>query len=113
MLALIKSANAWGSPAFDQEFKCEVSQLKIEQLPLQQGLSYSSVVADSEPKVVILSRVEQGGTIKVKAGVFYYGIVAGCSCADDPTPTNEITEYCEVMFTIDKKSAITTAVLAD
>ena len=49
--------------------------------------------------------------IRVTVGIFYTGIIAGCSCADDPTPVEENTEYCEVQLEIDKKTAETTIAL--
>jgi hypothetical protein len=45
--------------------------------------------------------------IRVKAGIFYQGVLGGCSCADDPTPASEINEYCEVQLDIDKSTAAT------
>jgi hypothetical protein len=60
---------------------------------------------------MILSVTEQPECIQVKAGLFYTGSVAGCSCADDPTPLDEINEYCEARFDIDKQTAATTITL--
>jgi hypothetical protein len=55
--------------------------------------------------VVVLGVAEEPDYIRVKAGIFYQGIIAGCSCADDPTPVGEQTEYCVVQFDIDKQTA--------
>ena len=41
----------------------------------------------------------------------YSGIIAGCSCADNPTPVSELNEYCEVQLEIDKKTAETKVAL--
>ena len=49
--------------------------------------------------------------IRVKAGLAYNGIIAGCSCSDDPTPIDETNEYCEVLFSINKETAETTVEL--
>ena len=38
-------------------------------------------------------------------GIFYTGVVAGCSCADDPTPVEEQHEYCEVLIEINRATA--------
>ena len=38
-------------------------------------------------------------------------MLAGCSCADDPTPVEEISQYCEVRLDIDKTTAETTVAL--
>lgn len=105
MIRLNRSAQAWGTPGFEAVFKQELRQLGGEQLPLQQGLSASSVALDSTLDVVILRASDDAGAIRVQAGIFYAGIVAGCSCADDPTPVSENTEYCEVQVVIDKATA--------
>ncbi len=80
-------------------------------LPLQQGLTVSSHVTGRPVQAMILSAGEEGNLIRVKAGVFYTGIIAGCSCADDPTPIAEHNEYCVVEFCIDKLSGLTTVML--
>lgn len=80
-------------------------------LPLQQGLSISSHVTDQPVQAMILDQSEDAHLIRIKVGIFYTGIIAGCSCADDPTPIAEQNEYCVVEFYIDKRSAETTVVL--
>ena len=60
---------------------------------------------------MILDQSEDGNLILVKAGIFYTGIIAGCSCADDPTPIAEQNEYCVLQFCIDKQTAETTVTL--
>jgi hypothetical protein len=78
---------------------------------LQQALAQSSYTDGANRSVRILDVADAGGGIRVKAGIFYTGIIAGCSCADDPTPLNEIAEYCELLFEIDKATAETTVTL--
>ena len=80
-------------------------------LPLQQGLSLSSYVGKSPVSAIILNTTEKTDSIQIKAGIFYTGIIAGCSCSDDPSPTDEQNEYCEVQFTINKNTAETTVTL--
>ena len=105
MIRLTNSLKAWGASNFEDVLKREVEQIKADALPLQQGLSLSSYVTDSPHKAVIVNVSEEADFIRVKAGLFYSGIIAGCSCADDPTPISEQTEYCEVLFAINKKTA--------
>jgi hypothetical protein len=49
--------------------------------------------------------------IRVKAGIFYKGVLGGCSCAGDPASAGENDEYCEVRLDIDKTSAATAVTL--
>lgn len=114
MLRFDNARRAWGTPDFEAILKTEIEQVNADQLPLQQGLSISSYVTDAPLKAIILRVNDREGLIQVKAGLFYSGIIAGCSCADDPTPISEQTEYCEVQIQIDKNtSEATVQLLAD
>lgn len=105
MIRLSEALSTWGTPAFNDVLKKEIEQLGIGELPLQQGLSTGSYATDSKLGVMIISTAEQQDFIRVKAGIFYSGIIAGCSCADDPTPVDEHSEYCEVQVDINKHTA--------
>lgn len=111
MIRLSKALNAWQTPVFKAVLKEEIEHLDAALLPLQQGLAQSSHVSSDKPDVMIISVADEPDCLRVKAGLFYTGIIAGCSCADDPTPIDEINEYCEVRFDIDKKTAETTVML--
>ncbi|MDP2430905.1 MAG: hypothetical protein Q8O33_02630 [Pseudomonadota bacterium] len=111
MIQLSKALSAWPSPEFEAVMKQEIECLDADLLPLQQGLSQSSHARSDKLSARIISVVEETDCLRVKAGLFYTGIIAGCSCADDPTPVDEINEYCEVRFDIDKQSAETRVVL--
>ena len=101
MIHLMKSRAAWGSDEFNEVFKAELQGLRAADLPLQQGLSLSSSVSAEPFQSMVISAVEKQGVIRVKAGIFYSGIISGCSCSDDPTPTDRQSEYCEVECAID------------
>ena len=105
MIRLADSLKAWGSPGFDEVFKAEAGGLGSEQLLLQQAMTQSSYVSDKDFTIVILNMSETPEAIEVKAGIFYAGIIAGSCCADDPSPVDEQTEYCEIQFVISKPTA--------
>lgn len=107
MFYLKASLKNWGTPGFESTLKKEIQQLDANLLPLQQGLSLSSYVSNRGFNPVILKTAEKAGLIQIKAGIFYSGIIAGCSCADDPSPQDEQTEYCEIELIIDKQTAET------
>lgn len=114
MIHLSQSLLAWKSPAFDNVLKQEIGQLDAAQLPLQQGLSATSYALDDKFDVMIISVADDPGFIHAKVGIFYSGILSGCNCADDPTPVEPQSEYCEVRVSIDKATAQATVVpLAD
>ena len=111
MIRLPEALSAWGTPDFTDILKKEIEQLDVENLPLQHGLSTASYATDNNLRVMIISVSEQPSCIRAKAGIFYSGVIAGCSCADDPTPVDEQNEYCEVQVDINKTSAETTIAL--
>lgn len=111
MIQLPKSISAWGSPEFNTVLKQEIEQLDADQLPLQQALTFSSHVTDRAFQARVLSVREETGGVRVKAGIFYTGVIAGCSCADDPTPVDELNEYCELQFDIDRSTGTATVTL--
>ena len=112
MINLPQSLAVWGSPAFDATFKCEVERLDKDLLPLQQALTQSSHVGDDAVKVMVLHTAEVSGILRIKTGVFFSGVIAGCNCADDPTPVDAMTEYGELLFEIDVVTARATVALA-
>jgi hypothetical protein len=99
------SLAAWGTPEFEETFKREVGRLTAEMLPLQAALTHGSYASDRVNGVILLSTSESADSVIIKAGLHFTGVIAGCSCADDPTPNNETVEYCEVRIELDRKSA--------
>lgn len=102
MIRLPESLAAWGSPGFEAAFKREVEQLSPDVLPLQQGLAHTSAVAGNGFSVRLIGSRADAARLHVRAGIFYAGIVGGCSCADDPTPVEAQPEYCELLFDINR-----------
>ena len=101
----------WRRPDFEDILKQEITSLGTEELPLQQGISQGSYVCDEPVRVMVIRVVEEADYLRAKIGVFYSSIIAGCNCADDPTPVDTLPEYCVIQFTINKKTAETTATL--
>lgn len=108
MIKLSKALIAWQTPDFKAVLKAEIESLDTTVLPLQQGLSQNSYVSGNKFSVMIIGVVEESDCIRIKVGIFYSGVIAGCNCADDPTRIDEQPEYCEVEFDIDKTTAETT-----
>ena len=111
MIRLPESLKAWGTPDFEAVLKREIEALDKQQLPLQQGLALSSQVAERPHRAMLISAAEAAGQLIVKAGIFYSGVIAGCNCADDPSPVDEQNEYCVVQLRIDTLSAESTVSL--
>lgn len=106
MIHLPDSLHAWGTADFPAVLKRELAE-HADALPLQQALSGASAVADEPVTVVLLDAQADETSIHAKVGIFFAGILAGCSCADDPTPVEPQPEYCELVLEIDRVTAET------
>jgi hypothetical protein len=104
MLDFSSVVKAWGSPDFQARFKAAVEQLSHGQLPLQQALAHTSSVSDEPFTAVVISCDADDDILYINAAIFFSGIVAGCSCADDPTPLEPQLENCLLQFDIDRQS---------
>ena len=96
MFYLTQSLQAWNTDTFNDILKKELCSINSDLLPLQQGLRQSSYAIGENLSATVLSVESDENYISVKAGLFYTGIISGCNCADDPTPVDEINEYCNV-----------------
>lgn len=102
---LPKAVRAWQTSGFEAAVKEEIQQLDVSLLPLQQGLCHGSHALGDDLSVMVISVMEAAGIIRVKAGIHYSSVLAGCSCADDPTPADRSLEYCEMLIDIDTRTA--------
>jgi hypothetical protein len=105
MFDLPLSLKAWNTDSFDAVFKHEILSLDADLLPLQEGLQNSSYALSDKLAVLVLNTDHDDVSITIKAGLFYNGIIAGCNCADDPTPMDETNEYCEVFIHINRQTS--------
>lgn len=111
-MKLEKSRAAWGGEGFSGIFREELKR-NAASLPLQKGLSVTSVALDSAIEVMFIGAHEENGRIFVKVGIFYEGVVAGCSCADDPTPVEAQAEYCEMLVEIGERGEASVEILEE
>lgn len=111
MIRLRNALNAWERTEFDELLRADIDQMTVDQLPLQQAIVSSSYALDTNIKSIIINKTDDSDAIQIKAGIYYTGIIAGCNCADDPSPADEIPEYCVVQIEIDKRTAETKIIL--
>jgi hypothetical protein len=98
---LPNSLAAWKGVEFAEVFKREVAALGVSRLSLQAGVAIGSHALSTPPTVMLLGTSEEDGKAVIRAGIFFRSVIAGCSCADDPTPVNELNEYCVLRFDLD------------
>ena len=113
MIKLTKTIQALNSDSCKKVAKEEIQSIEADLLPLQQGLSLSSYVGKMPFSAIILNIKEENNNLNIKTGIFYTGIIAGCNCSDDPSPTDEQNEYCELLFRINKETEETEVILLD
>lgn len=103
-IPLTRALGSWPGSGFGEAFCAEV-EASAAQPPMQRllirAMTQGSQLADRAPQVMILSSRQEQDRLKVKAGVFFHSVTAGCNCADDPSPPDEHNEYCELNFVID------------
>lgn len=104
---LPESLASWQTETFSETFCKEVAGLPLGTLPLHQALAMGSHVVDRAPQVMLLSSTSDDAHLEVKTGLFFNSVLAGCSCADDPTPQDENNEYCEMLLRIDRQTGMT------
>ncbi len=93
---------AWERPDFEARLKEALAGLGQPALPLQAGLRYGNHALDAPLEVVPLARERLAdGRLRVRAGLCYQSLIAGCACADDPTPETPLAEYCEIELLLD------------
>ncbi|MCB1758921.1 MAG: hypothetical protein KDI68_03955 [Gammaproteobacteria bacterium] len=103
-LAFPASLRAWDGASFRQQFERECGALNPLLLPLREGMRYGNQVVTDDWRPLYLGAGADENHLHVKAGVFFGSVVGGCSCADDPTPLDVGNEYCELLFTIERRS---------
>ena len=92
----------WTSERFAATLKRELLALDPADLPLHGVTTQGGIVDDTGIDATILGATDDDLAIRVTVGVLFTEIVGGCSCADEPAPTNT---YCEMRITIDKATA--------
>jgi hypothetical protein len=97
-MSIVLSATlaACGSDAFENTLKQELTAKLAEQqtaLPLQAAMRHGSSVTDEDIGISLLNWQHLDNVLQVKIGVFFSSLIAGCSCADDPTPVQPLPEY--------------------
>lgn len=95
---------AWGRDAFENTLKQELSEQLAkhkDDLPLHAAMCHGSSVTDERIGIRLLNYQHLDDQIQAKVGVFFSSLIAGCSCADDPTPAQPLPEYAEMHVHID------------
>lgn len=105
-----QSARAWGTQDFDAALKRELAQY-APKLPLHQALLLGTQISDEPVSVMINSITENAGLIHIRAGIFFKGLLVGCSCSDDPSGLGESNEYCEADIELNRLTETATVLL--
>jgi hypothetical protein len=111
-LTLPQTLAVWGTEGFADTCKRELGSLDPERLPLQQLLRHGSHVI-GRPEFMILGSQADEEILLLRIGVFFRSVLAGCSCADDPTPPDEYQEYGELALHIDRRDGSARVTVSD
>lgn len=113
MIQLPQSLAAWKSADFAAVLKREIEALPPAELPLAKALVHGNWVSDEPISVTLLASHADSDRIQARVGLLFRGMVAGCNCADDPSPLESHVEQCELLLSIDRQSGNTTVELLD
>jgi hypothetical protein len=113
VIRLVQSLAAWGAPEFEARLKQEIEAFDIAKLPLVAAMTNGSVPLEGSVEAMIRNASEDDFCIRVRVDLFFKSLLAGCACANDPTPENENNEYCEIELMIDKQTAEAGMVLSE
>lgn len=110
MLMLPKTARA-SRDDLESTFKAEIASVPADELPLERGMRRGSVATDNASgeavsAMVIATEMDEH-VLRLRAGLFFTSVIAGCACTDDPSPMSDEPEYCEVEFEIDRREGTT------
>lgn len=108
-----KTLEAWGTDRFEETIKQDLMRLGLNELPLQQALRFSSYALDSSIEPTLLKSIGDEQCLIAHVGIFFTGSIAGCHCADDPTPAEAQDEYCEIRLTINRMTGMAQIQLLD
>ncbi len=75
-----------------QALRDELRALPDDALPLQRSLRHGSIALKNELEPLIYACRRTGDDFEMDCELFYHSIVAGCQCADDPSPDERLTE---------------------
>lgn len=95
MIALSRSLNAWGSPAFERILTAELEALLATSLPLDALTTQGGQVEGVTLRLIAAEACADG--ICARLGVFFTEWVGGCSCGDGLMP---VQGYGEIELTI-------------
>lgn len=105
MSAFTEVLQCTNSDEFAAQFRLALSSLDVEQLSLQQAVKNGSIALNQGISVMIISHQQTELLLEVKVGIFFRSMIAGCNCADDPSPVDTLEEYAEAWFYIDRRDA--------
>ncbi|MGV6818318.1 MAG: hypothetical protein ACWA44_13755 [Thiotrichales bacterium] len=88
---------------FEQELLRVLMELGVDGLNLQTALRHGGYALADTLQLSILSRSCDEHGIELRVSAFFDSVIAGCSCADDPTPLDTVSEHCVLNVTLDKQ----------
>ena len=87
-------------PALKADLEC----LEAAELPLQQALRQGSIALCDGLQPMPLSTRRQDRHFEIVCALFFDSIIAGCQCADDPSPENRLAESARLEILLDSRS---------
>ncbi len=109
MIFLPNTTAAFNHERFEATVKQELAAQDDFAKHLQQSLQFGSYALLDELEIMITKIAADDTHLHIQIGAFYHSFIAGCNCADDPSPVEKNDEYAEISVIIDRQNA--TAIL--
>ncbi len=101
MTKLVKSIKKWRTECFPEILKSEISDLGINDLPIQDTVSPGAQVLDnSDIEIIVLNIGEDELSVQAKIGIMFLEVLGGYCCGDEEPMVNNA--YCEMNVIINK-----------
>ena len=104
MFFLPNTTSAFNSERFDATLKQELAAQDEFAKLLQQSMQFGSCALLDELEIMLNKVAADDVQIRIEIGAFYHSIIAGCNCADDPSPVEKNNEYAEISVTINRQN---------
>ncbi len=105
MIFLPNTTSAFNHERFEATVKQELAAQDDFAKLLQQTLQFGSYALLDELEIMLNKIEADDAHIRIEIGAFYHSLIAGCNCADDPSPVEKNNEYTEISIIIDRKNA--------
>ncbi len=92
------------TPALARRLRDILIALPVSEFNLQRALRQGSIALPETLDVAIIRSEPGAARTLIRVSLFFQSVIAGCNCADDPSPEDRLEEHCEARILIENDS---------